>query len=395
MSIHLPTNRIVRHLLFWTLVYLFFFGLQVVIPLLLFGRLLTDVSTDWVMRWENYLLIHLPIMLFYSYSVAYKMVPLVLKRQYTRFSLHLALVVILTWLLFGVLRLSYVAIPTLMKQPARLWYATLTQILSHNLFLLDFIASPFFRINIAAGLMVSIKLFKQWRQKQQENQLFEREKLQNELQLLKLQLNPNFLFGFLRALYALTQQQSTLAPEAVLKFAHFLRYVLYESQANQMPLVREIEIIDHYVSLQRSIHPAGLEVSLSVRGNPGIRTVAPLLLFQIVEHAFRDLSASRPNLETDEPAWVSIDLAMTEVWITLKVIDGQSVNLTDNSKQLADLQKQLYFYYADSYEFQVQAEPDAYIVTLSLPFVRSTASSAGRLENSQSSLNYEITLPDR
>lgn len=313
-------------------------------------------------------------MLFYSYNVAYKLPNLVIKRQYGRFSLTLAMLVILTWLLFGVLRLIYIAIPMLMEQPAWLWYATIKEILSHNLFLLDFIASPFFRINIAAGLMVGIRLFNLWRQKQLENQSLEREKLQNELQLLKLQLNPKFLFGSLRALYSLTQQQSVLAPRVVLKFAHLLRYILYESQANLMPLVREIEIIEHYVSLQRSIHPAGLEVSFSVRGNPDNRTVAPLILFQLVEHAFRDLSAERLNPQTDEQAWVSIDLVATEVQLTLKVIDGQADNRADNSKELADIQKQLYFHYADSYDLRVHSEPNTYIVTLTLPFVGSTAS---------------------
>ncbi|WP_461049993.1 sensor histidine kinase [Spirosoma arcticum] len=243
--------------------------------------------------------------------------------------------------------------------------------------------------------MAGIKLFDQWRQKQQESQRLEREKLQNELQLLKLKLNPDFLFGSLHALHRLIQQQSTLAPEVVLKLAHFLRYVLYESQSDRMPLLREIEIIENYVSLQRSIHPAGLDVSFSVRGNLSNRTVGSLLLFQLVEHAFRDLPAERDNPYTDEPDWVSIDLAITETQLTLKVIDGQMNNRADNSNQLADIQKQLYFHYADSYDLQVYPEPDAYIVTLTLPFILSAESPASRLVNPHSSPDYDPTLLNR
>ncbi|GAB2576674.1 hypothetical protein GCM10027190_27990 [Spirosoma areae] len=249
--------------------------------------------------------------------------------------------------------------------------------------------------NLIAGLFIGVKLFREWQQKQAESQRLEREKLQTELQLLKLQLNPDFLFGSLRALHTLAQQQSKLAPEVVLKLAHFLRYVLYESQAERVLVAWEAKVIEQYVFLQRAMHPSGLEVSLTIRGNLANQTVVPLLLFPIVENAFRQLPAKQASQQPDEPAWISIDLAVGETHLTLKVIDGQAVAQTDNSKQLVDIQKQLYFHYADSYDLQLRSEPDVYIVTLMLPFVVSAASPSGQLSKSQSSADYETTLPAR
>ena len=375
-----PANRFIRHLLFWAGVNLFFF--------ISFFTQPEVYPFDPIPFLVELFFASLLTFLFYTYMLIYGLLPLLFKGAYGWFAVGLLGLNIMASMLYNAL--GYV------QQFFQHWIGYDSPHFVNTIeFTNPFLSPIFFESNLVAGLMVGIRLFNQWRQKQQESQRLEREKMQTELQLLKLQLNPDFLFGSLRALHTLTQQQSTLAPGVVLKLAHFLRYVLYQSQAELMPLLREIEIIEHYVSLQRSIHPAGLEVSFSVRGNPGKQTVVPLLLFQLVEQAFRDLPAERANPQTDELAWVSIDLAVTEAQLTLKVIDGQMNNLTDNSNQLADTQKQLYFHYADSYNLQVHAEPDAYIVTLTLPFVVSAALPASRLVNPQSSPDYETTLPAR
>ena len=375
-----PTNRLIRHVLFWAGVNLFFFigfySQPEVYPFnptpflveLFFASLLT--------------------FLFYTYLLIYGLLPLLFRGAYGWFAVGLLGLNIVASMLYDALGYVQQFIQHRIGYDSPRFVHTIE-------FTNPFLSPIFIESNLVAGLMVGSRIFNQWQQKQQESQRFEREKLQTELKLLKLQLNPDFLFGSLRALHTLAQQRSTLAPEVVLKLAHFLRYVLYESQTDRMPLLREIEMIEHFVSLQRCIHPAGLEVSFSVRGNPGNWTVAPLLLFQLVGHAFHDLPVMGADPQTDEPAWVSIDLAVTETQLTLKVIDGQSGNLTDSSNQLAAIHKQLYFHYADSYDLQEHAEPDAYIVTLTLPFVVSALSPSGQRSTSQASPDYETTLPTR
>lgn len=210
--------------------------------------------------------------------------------------------------------------------------------------------------------------------------------------MLKLKLNPAFLFDSLKTLYSLTKHQPKQAPDVVLHLAHFLRYVLYESQADTVPLALEVRTIEQYVFLQQAIHPTDLEVSLTIRGAIDYQPIAPLLLFRIVENAFNQLPVEVTAQPPEEPSWVSIDLAIGETHLTLKVISGQTVSPTDNSKQLADIQKQLYFHYVDRYDLQILSEPDAFIVVLTLPLA--TTSESVPIPQLYAP-DHETTLPDR
>lgn len=370
----LPTNRFVRHFLFWAGVIPFFFISFYTQPEVYTGdpiRFLADL-----------LFASLISFLFYTYLLVYGLLPLAFKRSYGWFAVGLVGSNIVTSMLYDAL--NYV------KHFFLLWISHDSSRFVNTIeFTNPFIRPIFVESNLVAGLMVGIKLFYQWYQKQQESQGLEREKLQTELKLLKLQLNPIFLFGSLDTLYHLTEQQSKQAPEVVLNLAHFLRYVLYESQADEEPLAREIDMIEHYVFLQRAMHPTNLEISFTVRGTIEQHSIAPLLLFSIVENAFSQLPAEQP----DEPAWVSIDLAVSATHLALKVINGQAGTQTDSSKQLADIQKQLYFHYGDEYDLQILSETDTFIVSLTLPI--STTTETAPAPKPRSLPDHETTLPDR
>jgi two-component system, LytTR family, sensor kinase len=353
MLTQLSTNRFVRHLLFWAGVNLFFFIGFYSQPEVYKG----DPSPfNPVFFLAELLFSSLVSFLFYAYILVYGLLPLAFRRSYGWFAVGLLGLNIMTSLVYEVLGYEKSLLLHWIGYDSSPFVNTIE-------FTNPFISPIFFESNLVAGLMVGIQLLSRWYQKQQESQRLEREKIQTELQLLKLQLNPDFLFSSLNQLATLTLQKSKYAPEMILKLAHLLRYVLYESQAERVPLAREVAMIEHYVFLQRIIHPTNLEVSFTVRGHTEEHSIAPSSLFPIVENAFHQLPVEQP----DEPAWVNIDLAINETHLTLKVINGQSVTQTDNSNQLAGIQKQLYFHYADEYDLQILSETDAFIVILTLP----------------------------
>lgn len=354
----LLTNRFIRHLLFWAGVLLFFFiGFFTQVP---------EVYTvDPIRFLVELFFASLLTYLLYTYTLVYGLLPMLFRGMYGWFAVGLLGLNIMTSLVYEVLGYE--------KSLLLHWIGYDSSRFVNTIEFTNPFTSPIFiESNLVAGLMVGIKLFSRWYKKQQESQRLEREKIQTELQLLKLQLNPDFLFSSLDQLATMTFQKSKQAPELVLKLAHLLRYVLYESQAELVPLAREVDMIEHYVFLQRIIHPTNLEVSFTVRGNTEYHSIAPSSLFPIVENAFHQLPIEQP----DEPAWVSIDLATDETHLTLKVINGQVDNSTGNSKQLADIRKQLYFHYADDYDLQILSEPDAFIVSLTLPLPTSSESGA-------------------
>ena len=388
----LPENRFYRHGLFWLVVAAYFF-----IPQWIYPDYIDTVTHYYVNRnggpfdyqhspyFLTILFLNgLGVGIFYAYAfLRWAMPPLLNGRYGTGLGLYLLITVVVCYVARITKGLHMAVIdPLLQGNPFRPFDSRYVD---------DYFFDQVYIHEYSTIILVLAvyKFFTNWRQKQQETNRLEREKISTEIQLIKSQINPDFVFSSLDELDRLIRQKSKQAPELVLKLAHLLRYVLYESQAERVLLVREVDLINHYVFLQRTIQPTDLEISLTVRRPTENQLIAPLSLFILVENAFQQLSVG----ESDEPAWVSIDLAVTETQLTLKVINGQMSKLTNNSKQLADIQKQLYFHYADSYDLQVHAEPDAYIVTLTLPFVVPALSPFG--QRSTSPLYYETTLPTR
>ncbi len=124
-----------------------------------------------------------------------------------------------------------------------------------------------------------------------ENQKIKNElitqKQAGELALLKSQVNPHFLFNTLNNIYSLVYHQSKEAPEAVMKFSSIMRYVLYDTKADNVLLDTEIEYLRNYIELQElRFKKTGL-VSLDISGDTGGVTIAPMLLIPFVENAFK------------------------------------------------------------------------------------------------------------
>ena len=354
MTLHLPTNRLTRHLLFWV-------GVT-----LLAGStyILEDISASGYFSHRagvvaDLFLARLPTFVVYTYLLAYWILPLIFRRHFIRFLSGLLLLNLGRWLMNDLLTYS-------LKLPLmRLLHEELPIQQDNWLFASLFPGRTFWISNVIAGLFICIKLFLEWQQKQAESQLLENEKLQTELQLLKLQLNPIFLFKTLDALQPLIQQKAKQAPEVVLKLAHLLRYMLYESQPERVPVTREIDVIDNYIFLQQTIHPTDLEVSFTVRGNLFHQSIAPLSLFPIVEQAFGQL----PAQQSKEPGWISVDLAVSESLISLKVVSESTYQFPNEDSALAGLlglQKQLTFYYPHQHQLKIWQEDRIKVVTLTI-----------------------------
>ena len=138
------------------------------------------------------------------------------------------------------------------------------------------------------GIAVAIKLLKRWWIKQKETEQLAREKLSAELQLLKAQVHPHFLFNALNNIYSFALEGSPRAPEMIQKLSGLLHYMLYECKQPLVPLERELRMIQNYISLEK-IRYGTIE---DKNGNPVTAgqddlVVAPLLLIPFVENSFK------------------------------------------------------------------------------------------------------------
>lgn len=118
-----------------------------------------------------------------------------------------------------------------------------------------------------------------------------------ELALLRSQVNPHFLFNTLNNIYSLVYKKSEAAPAAVMKLSSIMRYMLYDSNAEKVPLEKEIEYLKSFIELQnlRTKYPDF--VSLEILGDTDGHFIAPMLLISFVENAFKHGSkAPRPGI---------------------------------------------------------------------------------------------------
>jgi hypothetical protein len=211
----------------------------------------------------------------------------------------------------------------------------------------------------------AVKLLKRWWLKQKEKEKLEKEKLITDLQLLKAQMHPEFLFSSLNSITLLTQQKNIgRASNSLLKLADILSYMLYESDNAFVPLEKEIKAIKDYLLLEKTKLGDRLEIDIAVKGETGSKVIVPLLLFPFIESSF--LFFADRNLET---TWINLEFYIEKTELTMKLIHGKTNDLgvvSPHQSSLGKAMKRLEFFYAGNYELKTTVEPEMMMIHLKI-----------------------------
>ncbi|WP_025144826.1 sensor histidine kinase [Pedobacter jeongneungensis] len=136
-------------------------------------------------------------------------------------------------------------------------------------------------------ISLPVVLALQWGKQNNRILALEKEKSQNELDLLRQQLNPHFFFNTLNNLYALSLQKSEKTPESILQLSDLMRYTIYKGQEKTVKLSQELDYIEDYIQLQQIRLRKTLHFEFDQQvGNDQI-DIAPLLLIVFIENAFK------------------------------------------------------------------------------------------------------------
>ena len=120
------------------------------------------------------------------------------------------------------------------------------------------------------------------------------EKREMELQFLKSQLNPHFLFNSLNNIYSLAYQKSDKTADAILKLSEIMRYMIYESNDSWVSLRKEIDYVQSFIELQKLRFKDGASVEMTLQGEIDNQQIVPLILISFVENAFKHGVANDP-----------------------------------------------------------------------------------------------------
>ncbi|WP_271770373.1 sensor histidine kinase [Aquimarina algiphila] len=191
----------------------------------------------------------------------------------------------------------------------------------------------------------------------------EAHRAETELQFLKAQLNPHFLFNSLNSVYSLVRNKSNDAPEAVLTLSELMRYMLYEANQEIVPLIKEIEYIKNYVSLQRLRLSNSEDVKLSIRGEYEKKNIYPLLLISFIENAFKYGTDFKGVTD------ILIKIEVIENRLTFNVSNIIGVyrkNIDNSGVGLTNIKNRLELLYPDLHTLDIREENNRYIVDLTL-----------------------------
>lgn len=215
-------------------------------------------------------------------------------------------------------------------------------------------------VNVFLGLLLSYLM--DWRSLREEKELAEKDQLKTELAFLKSQVNPHYLFNTINDIYSLTQQQSKDAPEALLKLSELLRYMLRESDDPYVPLSNEISYLDNVITLQKIGHKGQAYIDFEVRGEVGKQRIAPLILINFVENAFKHGVFRNP----DDPIQISITVAKDLFHFQIR----NSINPSKKDKTggigLVNVSRRLSLLYPESHELVIDQQPASYLVDLKI-----------------------------
>ncbi len=210
-------------------------------------------------------------------------------------------------------------------------------------------------------LTTLLKLSKSWYQLQR----VEKEKLSIELNSLKSQVNPHFLFNSLNSIYSLALSRSDQTAETVLELSNLLRYMLYEVGDDTVELSKELEMLENYIELQKLRVDQGVEISFNVLGDPSEIEIAPLLFFPLVENSFKHGVKGVSNA-----AYVDIQLDLSQgIEFTVKNNKGQVDDMEQGKYGgigLENVKRRLALIYSKRYDFQVTETETDFEVKLTI-----------------------------
>ncbi|HZY78234.1 MAG TPA: histidine kinase [Cyclobacteriaceae bacterium] len=240
-----------------------------------------------------------------------------------------------------------------------------------NIYIVQMSATSLFVV-VFVGML---RFAEDWFMLEAKKKELENEKLTAELSFLKEQINPHFLFNTLNNLYYLAYTKSDNTTEVIAKLSQMMRYMIYESNYQQVELGKEIEYMQNYVSLERLRLTDQIPIEFKVEGSPSGIKVAPLILITFLENAFKHgVNANNKN------AWVNLSIKVDgkNCFYTVEnskaagaKVNGKTngVHLDRGSKSgigLQNVRRRLELTYPDKYELDVKDLADRYYVKLKL-----------------------------
>jgi two-component system, LytTR family, sensor kinase len=194
----------------------------------------------------------------------------------------------------------------------------------------------------------------------------EKQKAEVELKALKAQINPHFFFNTLNSIYSMALDKDERLPGTVLQLSEMMRYFLYESKDNFVPLEKELAVADNYIALQKIRSGEQLSVQINKDGEVSEQKIAPLLLITFLENAFKHGAKG-----SSQNTFIRIDIKVEKNRLSFVVENNKGiideVNTGEhNGLGLENVKRQLELLYPGKHLLNIKDQPDRFTVEMQL-----------------------------
>jgi len=226
-------------------------------------------------------------------------------------------------------------------------------------------AFMFFLLNIVTvAVAIGIRHFIRVRQLKQQLKDEKAKNTEAELAWLKNQINPHFLFNTLNNISSLTQIDADAAQDAIAQLSDLLRYAMYETNKNTVPLGGEVEFMRNYIELMKLRCNEQTSVNYQLSTDSELVEVAPLLFVSLIENAFKH------GVSSGRPSAISIKLEQLQGQLTF-ICDNTNYPKNDKDRSgsgigIENTRRRLELMYADRYEWEQTLEDNIYHVMIKL-----------------------------
>lgn len=213
----------------------------------------------------------------------------------------------------------------------------------------EYLVRAFFTSGFFVVISSLLKFATDWFSNERIHRNLESQKKDMELQFLKSQLNPHFLFNSLNNIYSLAYQKSDKTADAILKLSEIMRYMIYESNDSWVALSKEVEYVQSYIELQKLRFKDGAAVELTLNGEIDNQHIVPLILISFVENAFKHGVANDP----EDP--IRINIIANQKILHFSITNRKSKTNKDamGGVGLNNVERRLQLLYPDRYKLNI------------------------------------------
>jgi LytS/YehU family sensor histidine kinase len=213
------------------------------------------------------------------------------------------------------------------------------------------------------GMNLGVKLYFKSDNDAKEMQQLEKQNLQQQLEYLKYQINPHFFMNTLNNIHALVDIDPDKAKATILELSKMMRYVLYEGNKTLIPIQREIQFLNNYITLMRLRYTDKVKIKIDIPDNIPDDGVPPLMLITFVENAFKH------GVSYKDESYINVEMRFIgdRFYFGCKNSKHAESTAEHGGVGLTNVRKRLNLIYGENFTLDIIDEIETYEVKLDIP----------------------------